>query len=171
MSSDRPYPDLELEEDIRHHRTAWRVERAGWFVMATLAILALGGVFGEGPLSGASVTTPDARLTLHYERFTRYQSASEFEIEFDHARAEDDTVATVWFGREFLEGFRIESITPEPVETESDGERVMFSFARDETSARVSVVFTVMAEERGARGGVVGTGSGTGVRFRQIVYP
>ena len=171
MSSDRPYPDLELDEDMPHQRIAWRVERFGWIVMVVLVALALLGIFGEGPLSGATVATPDARLNLRYERFTRYQSASEFEVEFDHARAEDDTVATVWFDREFLEGFRIESITPEPVETESDGERVMFSFARDESSARVSVVFAVMAEERGSRAGIVGAGNGSGVRFRQIVFP
>jgi hypothetical protein len=171
MSDREKESDIEIEEHLPFQIRSWRMERVGWAVMLTLAVLGLLGVFGRGPLSDARVESPDARLSLHYERFTRRGSASVLEVEFDHVRSEDDSLGTVWFDREFLDGLQIHGITPEPAESESDGDRLVFSFHRSESGARTTVMFDVVAERIGIQWGVIGAGSGPGVRFRQIVYP
>lgn len=163
--------ELGIEEDIESQRREWAIERIGWAGMALVVVLGLAGVFGGGPLSGAEVSTPDARLTLRYQRFTRHGAPSTLEVEFDHARSEDDSLATVWFDREFLDGVQVQGIIPEPVESEMDEDRVIFAFSRDESAARAAVVFDIVADRMGARAGMIGAGSGSGVRFRQFVYP
>ena len=46
----RLYP---VREDMRFQRRSWMVERAGWLVLTAIALAALTGVFGNGPLSTA----------------------------------------------------------------------------------------------------------------------
>lgn len=172
MAGKKDSPRIELDQDLVEQRTEWRVERVGWVAMAAVIFLALAGLLGRGgPLSSGEVSSPDARLHMRYERFTRHGAPSQMRVEFDHARSEDDTLATVWFDREFLDGVQIQSIEPEPVESETDGERLLFAFRRDESSERVAVAFDIIPEQIGVRSGIVGAGGSPGARFRQIVYP
>lgn len=171
MSSRKRNGRLEVEEHFEHQRTGWLVERIGWVGMAVIIVLGLAGVFGRGPVSWAAVSPPDARFAFRYERFTRHGSPTQLHVEFDHARAEDDTLARVWFDREYLDGLQLQSITPEPVDSESDGDRVTYSFRRADTSERAVVVFDVITDRIGRNAGIVGVPDAAGVAFRQLVFP
>src|SRR5688500_11374240 len=60
---------IEVDQDLDHVRSLWRVQRVGWVIMLLLVIGGLLGLFGKGPLAEHQVQTNG--LTLDYDRFAR----------------------------------------------------------------------------------------------------
>ena len=67
----RNYP---VHEDMRLQRAFWTWARAMWGAIALIVLIALSGVFANGPLSKTTVT--DSGLALTYERFQRVTAVS-----------------------------------------------------------------------------------------------
>jgi len=45
------------ESDHRFHRNEWRLQRIGWVLVALFLVLAVAGLFGNGPLEERSGST------------------------------------------------------------------------------------------------------------------
>lgn len=64
-------PDIEQNDHFQ--RAEWRLQRAGWTLMALLVLGTLAGIFGRGPLSRAVASASDGSLEIEYERVQRYE--------------------------------------------------------------------------------------------------
>ena len=112
MARAKKTASLQIDDDLKHHRAAWRAERIGWVVMAMLLLAALVGLLGDGPLSRANVADASG-FRIEYDRLLRASAPSEFRIEAPPSIARDGELR-VRFDQSLLDHVEIESILPEP---------------------------------------------------------
>ena len=163
-----PGGGLEFDQDLGHARTLWRVQRAGWAVMALIILGALLGVFGRGPLAHASAES--GALRVEYDRIARHGSSSRLRAEVAPAVRRGDTIR-VWVDRAFLEGVEIEAVTPEPVQVETRGDALWFTFLAPDSVRTALISLQLRPDDFGSRRGRVGVEGGGAVAFRQLVLP
>lgn len=159
---------IELDEDISHERRQWRAERIGWAIMLLLALAALLGLLGHGPLSRTNATSSDGRLRVEYYRFEREAAPSDLKVTF---AAADQGDVGIWIDRAFADSLDIEAITPEPDRVEPRPDRVIFYFhfaQPGESSVRIRFE----ARSPGFSQATLGIdGHAAQVQFGQIIYP
>lgn len=159
---------IEVDQDLDHARSLWRVQRVGWAVILLIVIGATLGLFGHGPLADGQARAEG--LTLEYERFARHGAASSLRAEIQPQALRGDTL-TLWMTRNYLERAELESILPEPERVVTRGDLVVFTFMIAERSRPTRITFNLRPDEywsARARAGIDGGGS---VVFRQFIYP
>src|SRR5688572_4056504 len=129
-------PPADIPQDLPFHRRLWMVQRIGWALALIVIALALGGLFGGGPLS--SVRAGDPSLTVEYDRFIRRDSPTEIRID---AQPSADDEVRIAFASDYIHALRIDSIVPYPQRTETIAEDVVFVFriAPQTPSARITI--------------------------------
>ena len=162
--------DLDIDEDLAFAQRAWSVERAGWLGMGLVLVLGLAGLFGSGPLSRREVTLPGL-LTVEYQRFARYQAPQTLTVRLEPAATRTGEVR-LWVSRRYLDGSKMESITPPPSRVEAAGDRLAYVFSMSPPGQPATLVFALQSEEIGPTSGWIGLdGAGASAPFRQFVYP
>ena len=117
----RPYP---IQEDMAFQRRTWIVQRAGWFLLAAIAIAALLGLFGGGVLSKRTATGPG--MSVAYERFERVTRLARFAFSFTAGTGAE---RRLHFSRAFQESFEITSIQPAPSHSAAAADGLDLTFA------------------------------------------
>ncbi|MGH7230790.1 MAG: hypothetical protein ACREJU_05445 [Nitrospiraceae bacterium] len=176
MAQDKPdhslprVGDLEIVQDLAFQRKTWKVQRAGWMVMAGLLVTALLGFFGQGALSGGTVANPSGSLRVEYERFGHWESTAILRIHVDSSAGVGGGTR-IRLDQEYLSKVQIEAITPEPHSTETSAAAVTYLFRTPESDQQA--VITVHAKMRrfGAFLVKVQAGDHPPVYFWQIIYP
>ncbi len=170
MSSIHRVDGLEIDQDLDFQRRTWRAQRAGWTVMVILALAALLGLLGPGPLSNSTAGNRNAALWLEFHRFIRYQAPTHLRIHLRPAIKDRDRVR-VWFNRDYLEAFQIQAMTPPPESVEVRGRWLIYVFRVFEPSQPTAIMFYVEPEKFGSISGSIGLGNGSLLTFSQFVYP
>ena len=153
-------------------RRVWQAQRVAWALMALFLLGALVGLLGSGPLSPTSVTSADGAVRVEYERFLRRDTRTTLRVHLRPANGEASTLA-LWLARPYLEAMKVDSVLPSPRRVQGAGDRITWGF---EVSAReprelLTVTIHLLPEGSGMRWAGVGLEAGSGVRFRQWVYP
>ena len=160
---------LEVAEDLAFQEKEWKVERAGWIVGLLVLLAALAGLFGSGPLSSAAVE--EGPLRVEYHRFIRYQSPEALTIQMDAAQAGDGRVR-LWLGREYLSGFEVQKIVPEPDQVQLFADRIVYEFQTPESEGPLQITVQMKPNRTGTQRGQLGSeNTGEGAAFTQFVYP
>lgn len=154
-----------VEEDMPLQLRVWRIERAGWYALLLLVMLALLGLFSKGPLSDATVTGALCRLQVDYQRFARGGATSQLVLTLREAPPQSQ----IFISSELLEGYSIESIHPAPVAS-SNGEQggLRLTVATELGAARLSLI--LRAKGVGRFDSWIGAG-GERVELSQFIYP
>lgn len=155
----------QLDRELKFHRVEWRIQRVGWILIALFVVAAAAGVFGNGPLSHASADSPQGRI--EYERFVRYGSPSEIVITPTSGAARG--IRRIDISSDYLEAFRIASITPEPANVQIVGERLVYEFTS--VGAGASISFHVDPQRLWRHRAVVRIDGGAPLEVRQLTYP
>jgi len=117
----------EMEERMGFQRNTWKAERLAWFFMGLVGLSALLGVFGNGPLSRAEVSSPGIPVVATYDWIQRRSASTVIELTYsEQATAGGAVEATVSLA--MLEAFSIEEIRPEPLVSEADSHGVLWRF-------------------------------------------
>ncbi|HEX8180034.1 MAG TPA: hypothetical protein VF525_10870 [Pyrinomonadaceae bacterium] len=163
---------LEIEQDLPYQERAWRRQRIWWVLLTLLLIAALLGVFGTGVLSRAEAGARSAPVWLEYERFARAQAETNtLRFHLAPAAATNGQVR-LWLSRAYLEHVQVLSVTPEPATVETAPDRFIYIFPAPALNAPTAVTFQLEPERLGRLHGQAGLdGSGTGLEFKQLVYP
>ncbi len=162
--------DLEVSQDLRFQKRSWAVQRVGWTVMVVIALAAIAGLLGEGPLSTTTLRTEDGELTFRYNRIDRHRAPSAFLIGVTGPAVRGGK-ARVWLDRSFAEGMSIETIHPEPESVEVGAGRLTYTFAVSPNSNEAQITFEVLPQVVGATAAHVGIDDGPALAFRQLVLP
>ena len=160
----RTYP---IKEDMAFQRATWRAERIGWAVLWLIVLLALLGLFSHGPLSTASVETPDGGLRVTYERFQRNGRPAEIKLE---ARPRPEHGLAISLDARMLDAVTIETITPAPQAERAIAGGIELVF-HAEPGAPLTVRLTVRPHKIGLVASAIGVGASRPAELTQFVYP
>jgi len=158
--------DLETSEDLEFERASRRVRRIGHILTALFLLLALMGLFGDGPLSHARAGD-ESGFFVRYERFSRVDGVTRFEI---HLPAERATPARrLVVSTSLVERGHIERFVPEPASAEIAAERSVFTFPHIEAGGLV--VLELRPSSPGRLRFSIGEEGGPALDVALLVYP
>ncbi|HWV24131.1 MAG TPA: hypothetical protein VNZ58_08070 [Thermomicrobiales bacterium] len=161
--------DLELDQDLDVQRWSWRVERAGWVIIALVLILAMLGVFSTGPLSSATAGSVEG-VEIDYQRFLRNNGEASLDILIAPEQIVDGEIR-LWVSGDYLEKTSQLVIEPQPKETVIDGDRQVFTFPAEASSEPVRIAMSYEPETIGRLPVRIGIVDGPSVDFTQFCYP
>ena len=161
-TASRKYP---VHEDMRFQHRSWALERAGWLVLALIAIAGLTGVFGNGPASWAHASA--GSLTVSYERFQRATRTSAFVFDVTHQAVSD---LTLRLGPPFQRDFEITSIQPTPLRSRTGPDGIDLTFGA-EAGGKSRVVIWARARSAGLRTMSAAADGGAPAQLRVSIYP
>ncbi len=164
-----PADRMSHAEIAQFQRREWKVQRAGWMVLAAFLGAGLAGLFGRGPLSHATAHDSGG-WRLEYERFTRNHSPSRLTMLVPSRGQPDDTVS-VWIDRRYADQLHIQEIRPTPLTVAVQSDRLIYRFLAGEGIGTLRIVFDFEPQAIGrlrARAGPLGS---EGLSFSQLVYP
>lgn len=173
LAADEP-EGLQIRQDAAFQRFEWLVQRLLKIVFLALLLAALLGAFGDGPLSQATVSSSDRRLSVSYERFCR--SSAPLLLTLTHqVNPRDADGFEIWLSAAYLKKMRVCDIVPLPNETVFRGEWIGFAYDKKPNDGGENEVQTIRVYlEPKCFGSVTGqarTSSGDAVRFGHFVYP
>ena len=155
--------DLEISEDTRFQQRQWSLHRIAWALLVALLVLAGLGLFSSGPISQTSRASKDSGLTLDYERYLRFGKPTEVSLELERARGETELTVEA----EYLAGFSIERVSPEPDSVRSARDRLIYSFEAPPSQ----VTFSLTPREVGGQEGSFSLKGAERLSLSQFVYP
>jgi hypothetical protein len=176
LSDDGREAGLEVDEDLPFQRTMWRIERVGWGLFAVIVLGAVAGLFGEGPMSQATLETSDPgkpghTVRLEYERFVRSHSDSRLNLSLPSPPPDtgDAALLSVWFSGEYLSAVDMGRISPEPVYEELDASGVRYYFRLHDGPQQL--IFRFRPQRAGSLSGSLRVNDGPATDFQQTIYP
>lgn len=154
--------DHPIEEDRTFQARTWAVQRVAWVLFALVPLLALTGLFTQGPLSDRIAEA--GTLTVGYERFQRVTRLTHFTVHIGPGQAGELRLSAP-----FQQTYAIESIAPRPMRSAAgrDGLRLAF-----ETPADGPLIADIWARPR--RSGQIeltAQSGATSVSFHILIYP
>lgn len=158
---------LPVEEDMPAQQRVWRFERVGWYALILIVLLGLAGLFGNGPLSGATVRSTDGRVEVEYKRVSRAGIREDLRIRVQGTAGEP---LTILLGGSLVREASIETLQPEPLSSLSQGEALLLNLGPP-VDGTATLYITLRSEHMGPLEGTVRAGSGSAVRFTTFIYP
>src|SRR5687768_5768093 len=138
----------DLEHDIPFQQKSWRVQRVGWASMLAIAIAALLGLFGDGPLASADVDSGSG-LKIRYQRFTRMHAQQTVDIVVGEQAIVSDSLR-LWIDRDWLAANRVLEIMPEPARSEVLADRIVYTFSASRMTGPVEVHLELEVQRPGS---------------------
>jgi hypothetical protein len=160
----RSHAPEELDAQLKFHQREWRIQRVGWVLVALFLALALGGLFGNGPLSRSHADSAAGRV--EYERFVRYGLSTDLVV---RPTGSAQGVNRIQLDADYLEAFRVERITPEPASVRISGPHIVYEFASTAPSASIS--FHIRPQRLWRHTSAVSIDGGAPVEISQLTYP
>jgi hypothetical protein len=157
-----------VDEQLQFYRRLHWVQRIGRGLMAAIAIAAMAGVLGAGPLSYAKTISPSG-ISVEYERFARRHAPMEVLYRVPANKRSGETM-NLHMPQSSLEKINITSIVPVPAAERGNGAEVVYSFA---TAADEDLLIRIRYEFESV-GSVpirLSLPSGESVEFTTFVYP
>jgi len=159
--------EFPVREDMAFQLKAWRFERVGWYVLVLLVILTLLGLFSRGPLSSREAHSSDGRLDVEYEMFHRNGSTNPIIV---HLKGQPNAVLEVELGGEWLDGFDVQTLQPQPLRSASAGQG-MRVWVQADAQGHASLHLSLLAEGLGLYSSRITTPGGAAVSFDQFIFP
>jgi hypothetical protein len=161
------WPGLQLDEHFEAQKRGWTLDRICWAVLLAIVGATLLGVFGNGPIGLASARGD--RLEVRYNRFGRLGADLVLEVQIDQAAASGGEFG-LWVSGPYLEGVRIDEISPSPDTEEPLDEGILYTFVAGEGDLQAE--FDLTGDKIGVLEGAVGSsGPQDAVSFSQFLYP
>jgi hypothetical protein len=161
---------LELEEDAEFERRSRQLQRAGRALMFLMLVAALLGLLGgPGVLSTTVASQEPEGLRVRYRRFERFATPVTLQIDLAQVRAADGKVRLRW-KQEYLEGFEILHVLPQPQSVIATWPHLLFVFETVNPRS-VRLTFHLKAQRMGLFHGEIASDDLPSLRFTQFVYP
>jgi hypothetical protein len=162
------YPGLQVEEDLNSQKKLWKRQRIGRTVWALFILLAIVGLFGEGPLSRTSAKEDE--LEVQYDRFAHVESKDQFKFDF-HRKDIVGGKIHLWFDSDYIKENPIQNVTPDPVSTKLEDKKVVLEFEADQAMTSSSIIVETEASKPGLQRVVLGLVGGPDLKFWKFIWP
>lgn len=157
------------EAVMDRHRSAWRLERVSWALMALLLAAAVSGVFGGGPVSHAR--TGSRTVELEYDRLLRAAAPTEYRLQVRHDAAREGRL-DVRIDQDLVDVMEMDAFVPEPEAVTAGPGYTQFTFrieAGGDSPAHVVIGFQPTTFGR-FRGRILVEGA-PALHVSHLVYP
>jgi hypothetical protein len=135
-----------------------------------ILLAALAGLFGQGPLSGASVGEPGSALTLQYERIDRYKAPTRLQIVVGANSAQQGSVQLA-LNQAFLDRVEVQSVVPEPASVAAGDAEVIYTFDVATPDQPAQIRFDFEYDKVGPARGELRLEGGPTLQFSSFVFP
>jgi len=162
--------DLQIRQDLEYQHRAWFWQRIGVAMMGLVILAAILGLFGGGLFSERTLGQVDSPLSLHYERFTRFQSQQTLRVNAISEPSNQNQLR-IFISRSFADAMLFESINPPASKVEAAPEYLIYSFDVSSENRPVTVTFNLRTQRFGRLRGRIGLGTGHYLDFDQFVFP
>lgn len=156
-----------VHEDMDLQRGAWRFERTGWLALIVVIALTLAGLFSKGPLSHVQLHSPDGRLSVEYERFSRNGAQDDVIVSSFGAPGE---MRYLVLGSEWLDGMSIESLNPQPAHLTSDAKDLVIPMQAD-AKGMATLYLSLRSNGVGLYQGRIRLRDGPQLTLPKFIYP
>lgn len=156
-----------VREDMPMQQRVWRFERVGWYVLVLIVLLALAGLFGNGPLSDAERWSEDGRVKVEYQRLSRSGTTDNLYIT---VQGEPGQPVKVELEGSLLRAASIETMQPEPQLSKSHGPALLLQLGTGQDGV-ATLYLTLRSEHVGSLEGIVRAGPQSVVQFSTFLYP
>ncbi|MEN5110064.1 hypothetical protein ABE521_14575 [Pseudomonas sp. TWI672] len=156
-----------VEEDMPMQQRVWRFERVGWYALVLIVLMALAGLFGNGPLSDAQLVSTDGRVAVAYQRLSRSGTSENVRITV-HGIAGQPVM--ILLGGDLLRQASIEMLQPQPQKSLSHGESLLLQLGTSKDGV-ATLYLTLRSEHVGPLEGIVSAGPQSAVHFSTFLYP
>jgi len=136
-------------------------------VLVLLVILTLLGLFSRGPLSSRQMHSADGSIGVEYERFHRNGSTNPLIVRLKGA---PNAVLEVELGGDWLEGFDVQSVQPQPMRSSAAGPGMKLWLQAD-GQGEANLHLSLLGEGLGTYHGRIATPNGAVVTFSQFIFP
>lgn len=172
MSDDTDHPDLQsrntpIREDMAYQLKVWRFERCGWYVLVLLVVLALAGVFSRGLISSRDVRSEDGSIRVKYEMFHRNGSTNSMKISMTTA---PEAIAELELTGDFLEGFSIETLQPEPQRSRSSANGLRL-WTQADNEGQIILYLSLRSDGVGLYRSHISAPGYKGLTLSQFIFP
>nr|MBA2815436.1 hypothetical protein [Candidatus Pantoea persica] len=157
-----------IKENMRWQRIEWRIQHAGFVLLLLIVLAGAAGLFSKGWLSNQSATSPDARLSVEYERFGRRESNMDLTLRLKQLSG--DSYEVRLRGPQ-LDNIQLQTLQPQPDEAWSTGDSLMLRWHRRADQQEATVWIGTQPQEFGRYHLTVTLDETSSVRFSQFVYP
>lgn len=150
---------VEIEEFHRVHVWIWRLQYVFMALVILIAALTLAGLFGDGWLSRAKLTSAGASVS--YQRFARFGKETLLQVGLP---AGDRSVG---LPLAYFERFKLDAVVPQPSGQRLEGNRVVFEF---DAAGKTTVRFHLLPRRPGVVEAVI-TAGGVSFDLAQFTWP
>jgi len=170
MGNTKRVGELEVAQDIQFQKAEWTVERVGWAVMGLIFLLALFGLFGDGPLSYTTQKAANSEFQVTYERFNRLLNRINMQVVLPPAAVQENQ-ASFWVDQQMLDRFNVEGIFPQPASVTHAGNRIIYTFDAQATGQPLPISFQLRPQKVGRTHGQLGWGQEPPLSISQFIFP
>jgi|SRR5690554_3162633 len=156
---------IEIKEDIKHQKFAWKVRKTGYIIILILVLLAFAGLFGSGFLSNGE--TSNKNLSISYERFTRAGGKAELILNLKTFNKPDISLK---INNEYLKTLEINRIVPAPSEEKTGKPISEFIFKSNPVNDNAVIKIYYTAGKPGIYDSEIIYNEDT-LKYKQVIYP
>jgi hypothetical protein len=160
----RDYP---VREDMAYQLKVWRFERWGWYVLVGVVLMAMLGVFSRGPLSARDAQSTDGKVTVRYELFHRNGSTNPMRVVVS---GRGNSQVELELSGDFLNGFSIETIQPDPIKAVSAGQGIRLWLQTD-PQGHATLYFTLRGDGLGPYNTRISIPGSSPIDISQYILP
>lgn len=146
----------------------YQLRRVGFILLLLIVVAALAGLFSRGYLSEATRTNDDRSLTLHYEKFNRLLSDMDMKISSVIPAGKRNRIV---LGGDFMEGFRIDTLQPQPDKMYSLNGEVVLEYPPSAAGVEQTLWLSLTPMKFGAIKSTLAIDNGSPIVFQQFIYP
>lgn len=163
----RDYP---VKENMRFQLFAWKMQKIGFIALFLFIVSACLGLFSQGWLSNASMTSASGNMVLEYDRFARNATETHYILRI---RAAKEKVLKVNLSGDFLDNYDIEYIQPMPDKAFINNKILSLIHTAGDKDGWFSLYITLKPNKMGYFKNSIGFDESAKetLSFNQLVYP
>jgi hypothetical protein len=172
MTDDVRHPDYRsrqypIDEDIAFQRKVWRFERWGWYALVLVVLMGMLGAFSRGPLSSREAGSSDGKVTVEYEALHRNGSTNSMKVVIN---GQPNAPTELQLAGDFLDGFSIETLQPQPIKAASAGQGIRLWLQAD-PQGQATLHLTLRSDGLGSYSSQVSTPGSAPIDLQQFIFP
>jgi hypothetical protein len=160
--------DHDIDENMPLQRRIWRLERVGWVVLILFVTSIFIGLFGDGPLSQATMNSPDKKMELKYSRYARVNSLEKLIFKL---KTEGRDKPVILIEAMYFKKNQLTHIMPAPESEIENAGYMEFHFNSSTSDSIFTAIFSVTPLKPGSQCARVGADKNPLSGFSQFIYP